>query len=174
MQPMWFYSQLDGYVYRTDTFNLKNISTKLSNYASPDELVAVIKKVVSIFLSGTGALLSNKNLIHAVSEETAPSEKNYKTLCHLFSASNSWLALIWVPSAATFSLNRGLLSLKIFSLLFMHWGAKPGFINGEQCGNEIKLVSARDLVVELTNIFTSRNGKEGIIFIYLIKKKKGS
>ena len=42
---MWFYTSEDGYVYRTDSFSLKNVVTKLSNYASPDELVAVIKKV---------------------------------------------------------------------------------------------------------------------------------
>ncbi len=42
--PMWFYSGLDGYVYRTDSFIAKNITTKLSNYTSPDELVGVVKK----------------------------------------------------------------------------------------------------------------------------------
>ena len=45
LPPMWFYTSEDGYVYRTDSFGLKNVVTKLSNYASPDELVAVLKKV---------------------------------------------------------------------------------------------------------------------------------
>lgn len=47
--PMWFYSSLDGYVYRTDYFNSKQIINKLSNYSSTDELVAVVKKVKSAF-----------------------------------------------------------------------------------------------------------------------------
>ena len=42
---MWFYSNTDGFVFRTDVTNFKNVSTKLANYASPDELVAVIKKI---------------------------------------------------------------------------------------------------------------------------------
>lgn len=45
LPPMWFYTSEDGYVYRTDCFTIKNVVTKLSNYASPDELVAVLKKV---------------------------------------------------------------------------------------------------------------------------------
>ena len=43
--PMWFYSSQKGFVYRTDSFSSKNVSSKLSNFASPDELVAIIKKV---------------------------------------------------------------------------------------------------------------------------------
>ncbi len=38
---MWLYSSEDGYVYRADIFTGKNVATKLGNYASPDELVAV-------------------------------------------------------------------------------------------------------------------------------------
>lgn len=45
LPPMWFYSSMDGYVYRTDNFNSKQIVNKLSNYSSNDELVAVLKKV---------------------------------------------------------------------------------------------------------------------------------
>ncbi|KRX09079.1 hypothetical protein PPERSA_01966 [Pseudocohnilembus persalinus] len=44
LPPMWFYTSPEGYVYRTDTFTTRHISAKLSNYASPDELVAVFKK----------------------------------------------------------------------------------------------------------------------------------
>lgn len=44
LPPMWFYSSPEGFVYRTDTFTKKHISAKLSNYSSPDELVAVFKK----------------------------------------------------------------------------------------------------------------------------------
>jgi LMBR1 domain-containing protein 1 len=51
---MWFYTAPDGYVYRTDAFNSKNVSTKLSNYASPDELVAVIKNKLFRSLSVAG------------------------------------------------------------------------------------------------------------------------
>ena len=51
LPPMWFYTSEDGYVYRTDTFTIKNVVTKLSNYASPDELVAVIKKVLLLYLA---------------------------------------------------------------------------------------------------------------------------
>ena len=40
---MWFYSKPDGFVYRTDKITSQHVSTKLANYASPDELVAVIK-----------------------------------------------------------------------------------------------------------------------------------
>lgn len=43
LPPMWFYSNEQGYVKRTDTFVSKNIATKLGNYASPDELVALVK-----------------------------------------------------------------------------------------------------------------------------------
>ncbi|EAS01971.2 Lmbr1-like motif protein (macronuclear) [Tetrahymena thermophila SB210] len=43
--PMWFYSSPDGHVYRTDSFTSKSVAAKLSNYASPDELVAVVKKI---------------------------------------------------------------------------------------------------------------------------------
>ena len=45
LPPMWFYSSNDGYVYRTDNFNAKQIINKLSNYSSADELVAILKKV---------------------------------------------------------------------------------------------------------------------------------
>ena len=45
MPTIWLYSSPEGYVYRTDTFTTRHISAKLSNYASPDELVAVFKKV---------------------------------------------------------------------------------------------------------------------------------
>jgi LMBR1 domain-containing protein 1 len=43
--PMWLYSSEDGYVYRTDTFTSKNVIAKMCNYSSPDELVAVLKRV---------------------------------------------------------------------------------------------------------------------------------
>ena len=43
---MWFYSSNEGLVYRTDSFNAKKISSKLSNYTNPDELVSVVKKVI--------------------------------------------------------------------------------------------------------------------------------
>lgn len=46
LPPMWFYSTPDGIVYRTDQFTTKNVAAKLSNYSSPDELVAVLKKVL--------------------------------------------------------------------------------------------------------------------------------
>lgn len=42
--PMWFYTGIDGYVYRQDNFIDRNITSKLCNYTSPDELVAVQKK----------------------------------------------------------------------------------------------------------------------------------
>lgn len=42
---MWFYSNEFGYVFRTDNFDRKNVTTKLGNYTSPDELVAVVKTV---------------------------------------------------------------------------------------------------------------------------------
>ena len=48
--PMWIYSSPDGYVYRTDNFSGKNILNKLGNNASPDELVAIVKKVL-IYIS---------------------------------------------------------------------------------------------------------------------------
>ena len=47
--PMWFYSSEQGYVYRTDSFHHKNITTKLGNYASQDELVAIVKNVCIFF-----------------------------------------------------------------------------------------------------------------------------
>ncbi|CAD8077133.1 unnamed protein product [Paramecium sonneborni] len=40
----WLYSDSRGYVFRTDTFTSKNVISKLANYTSPDELVAVVKK----------------------------------------------------------------------------------------------------------------------------------
>jgi len=43
--PMyWLYSNPQGYLFRTDTFTSKNVISKLANYTSPDELVAVLKK----------------------------------------------------------------------------------------------------------------------------------
>jgi LMBR1 domain-containing protein 1 len=42
--PMWLYSNAQGFVFRTDTFTSKNVISKLANYTSPDELVAVLKK----------------------------------------------------------------------------------------------------------------------------------
>ncbi len=42
---MWFYSGEDGFIYRSDLFNFKNVVAKLCNFATPDELVAVFKKV---------------------------------------------------------------------------------------------------------------------------------
>lgn len=45
INAMWIYSSQEGYVYRTDSFTSKNIINKLGNFASPDELVAVVKKV---------------------------------------------------------------------------------------------------------------------------------
>ena len=50
LPPFWMYSSPEGFVFRTDTFTSKNVSTKLANYASPDELVAVIKKVNNILM----------------------------------------------------------------------------------------------------------------------------
>ena len=41
----WFYTAEDGYVYRTDDFNPRQVVAKLGNYSSVDELVAVHKKV---------------------------------------------------------------------------------------------------------------------------------
>jgi hypothetical protein len=43
--PMWLYSSQEGYVYRTDNFTQKNIVNKIGAFGSPDELVAVLKKV---------------------------------------------------------------------------------------------------------------------------------
>jgi hypothetical protein len=51
---MWFYTGQDGYVYRIDEFtakvstfiNHKNVSFKLSHFASADELVGVFKKPI--------------------------------------------------------------------------------------------------------------------------------
>ncbi len=43
-QPMWMYSNPQGYVFRSDLFTSKNVISKLANYTSPDELVAVVKK----------------------------------------------------------------------------------------------------------------------------------
>ena len=48
--PMWIYSSVDGYVCRTDNFSGKNVLNKLGNNGSPDELVAVLKKVI-IYIS---------------------------------------------------------------------------------------------------------------------------
>jgi len=59
---MWIYSNPDGWVYRTDVTNVKNVSTKLANYASSDELVAVIKKVE---FGRTDAIGNNITLVSA-------------------------------------------------------------------------------------------------------------
>ncbi len=51
LPPMWFYSSTEGYVYRTDLFNYKNVVAKLSKHAThEDELVAVFKQVLKKFL----------------------------------------------------------------------------------------------------------------------------
>jgi len=50
--PMWIYSSPEGYVYRSDSFTAKSIITKLAAYASPEEIVAVLKKVISIYHMG--------------------------------------------------------------------------------------------------------------------------
>jgi LMBR1 domain-containing protein 1 len=42
--PMWFFTNSDGYVFRSDTFNSRNIINKLSNYTSSLELVALNKR----------------------------------------------------------------------------------------------------------------------------------
>ncbi|CAD8054886.1 unnamed protein product [Paramecium sonneborni] len=44
MPNYWLYSNSRGFVFRTDTFTQKNVISKLVNYTSPDELVAVVKK----------------------------------------------------------------------------------------------------------------------------------
>ena len=44
MPNYWLYSDPKGFVFRTDTFTPKNVISKLANYTSPDELVAVMKK----------------------------------------------------------------------------------------------------------------------------------
>ncbi|CAK83163.1 unnamed protein product (macronuclear) [Paramecium tetraurelia] len=44
MPNYWLYSDSRGYVFRTDAFTSKNVVSKLANYTSPDELVAVVKK----------------------------------------------------------------------------------------------------------------------------------
>ena len=41
---MWMYSNSQGFVFRSDQFTSKNAISKLANYTSPDELVAVVKK----------------------------------------------------------------------------------------------------------------------------------
>lgn len=92
LPPMWFYTSEDGYVYRTDTFSMKNIVSKLSNYASPEELVAVLKKVYLFFIL------------------------NYFT-------------------------------------------SKPAFYGGELQGNDVKLLSAKELSITLLNAYANRQGK---------------
>ena len=45
LPPMWFYSSVDGYVYRTDRFMPKNVAVKFNEGAGhSDELVALLKK----------------------------------------------------------------------------------------------------------------------------------
>lgn len=44
MPNYWLYSDPRGFVFRTDSFTAKNVVSKLANYTSPDELVAVVKK----------------------------------------------------------------------------------------------------------------------------------
>lgn len=45
LPAMWFYTSEDGYVNRSDTFDARNIITKLGSYSSSEELVGVLKKV---------------------------------------------------------------------------------------------------------------------------------
>ena len=45
LSPMWFFSSVDGQVYRTDLFNYNNVVAKLTKKTEKDELVAVFKKV---------------------------------------------------------------------------------------------------------------------------------
>ena len=59
--PMWFYTAEDGFVYRTDSFTAKHVVAKLGNYASPDELVAVLKNVPQSYLP---FLMLNKPYFH--------------------------------------------------------------------------------------------------------------
>lgn len=42
--PIWIYSNPDGYVCRTDKFTTKHITSKLGSFSSPYELVAVLKR----------------------------------------------------------------------------------------------------------------------------------
>lgn len=44
LPPMWFYTSQEGYVYRTDLFNYKNVVAKLNKGQSPDELCVAFKK----------------------------------------------------------------------------------------------------------------------------------
>lgn len=44
LPEMWFYTSEEGYVYRTDSFNSKNVIAKLGRNAYEQELVCVIKK----------------------------------------------------------------------------------------------------------------------------------
>lgn len=44
MPTIWLYTNEEGEVWRTDTFQAKNITSKLGNFASTNELVAVIKR----------------------------------------------------------------------------------------------------------------------------------
>jgi hypothetical protein len=43
---MWFYTSQEGYVYRTDLYNYRNIVSKFTKHTHPDEIVAVVKKVI--------------------------------------------------------------------------------------------------------------------------------
>ena len=60
---MWFYSGVDGYVYRQDNFIDRNITSKLCNYTSPDELVALQKKYNYESNSNDVRLLSSKEVL---------------------------------------------------------------------------------------------------------------
>jgi len=48
--PFWIFTGMDGLVYRTEKFNSKQVSEKLGNYLSANELVAVSKTVIFIRL----------------------------------------------------------------------------------------------------------------------------
>lgn len=61
--PMWFYTGADGYVYRQDNFIDKNITSKLCNYTSPDELVALLKKTNYENNNNDIKLLSSREVI---------------------------------------------------------------------------------------------------------------
>ena len=45
LPPMWFYTSKEGYVYRTDLYNYRNVVSKFNKNTHPDEVVAVVKKV---------------------------------------------------------------------------------------------------------------------------------
>ncbi|EGR32819.1 lmbr1-like conserved region family protein, putative, partial [Ichthyophthirius multifiliis] len=95
LPPMWFYSSPDGYVYRTDQLNPKNVVAKLSNYSSPDELVALIKKLQykdqSNICGNTIKLVSSKELLNATASQFQLSET---TVIQKFIKSNGPKAFI--------------------------------------------------------------------------------